>query len=85
MSYANIYAMKRTTIYVDPELEVLLKRESIRRGKPAAELIRDAVRAYLSEDPAKLPPGAGAFRSGRKETAERAEEILAKTGFGKHK
>lgn len=77
--------MKRTTIYLDAELEVLLKRESLRRGKPAAELIRDAVRTYLTERPAQLPAGAGAFRSGRKTTAERAEEVLTSTGFGEEK
>jgi hypothetical protein len=85
MAYANIYTVKRTTIYMDAELEVLLKRESLRRGKPAAELIRDAVRAYLTERPAQLPPGGGAFRSGRRKTAERAEEILIETGFGEEK
>lgn len=80
--YANIYTMKRTTIYLDPDLEVLLKLEALRSGKPAAEVIREAVRAYLQGRPGKLPPGAGAFRSRRKETAERAEEILRRSKFG---
>jgi len=31
--------MRRTTIYLDTELETLLKIETIRRGKPMAELI----------------------------------------------
>jgi hypothetical protein len=55
---------------------------ALRSGKPAAELIRDALRAYLSDRPGKLPPGGGAFRSGRKNTAERAEGVLRSSRFG---
>ena len=75
--------MKRTTIYLEPELELLLKSEMRRRKQPMAELVREALRAYLGSEPHKTPPGAGAFRSGRRDTAERAEEILARSGFGK--
>ncbi len=74
--------MKRTTIYLDADLEVLLKLEALRSGKAAAELIRDALRAYLHARPGKLPPGGGEFRSGRKNTAERAEEVLRRSKFG---
>ncbi|OFW01818.1 MAG: hypothetical protein A3I61_05590 [Acidobacteria bacterium RIFCSPLOWO2_02_FULL_68_18] len=74
--------MKRTTIYLEPELEVLLKLEMRRQQRPMAELVREAVHAYVTREPLKAPPGAGAFASGRSDTAARAEEILAKTGFG---
>jgi hypothetical protein len=74
--------MKRTTLYLDPALELRLKSEMRRRKKPMAELIREALRAYLGSEPGKAPPGAGAFRSGRRDTAAKAEEILAQTGFG---
>jgi ribbon-helix-helix CopG family protein len=74
--------MKRTTIYLEPEDEVLLKLEAMKSGRPAAEVIREAIRAYLHERPGKLPPGGGAFRSGRKTTAERAEEVLRTSKFG---
>lgn len=47
-----------------------------------AELIRDALRAYLGSGSGKAPPGAGAFRSGRRDTAGQAEKVLARTGFG---
>lgn len=73
--------MKRTTIYLSSEIEVRLKREMVRRGQPMAELVREAVEAYLS-DPAPGPPGAGAFASGRADTAERAEDLLGELGFG---
>jgi hypothetical protein len=74
--------MKRTTVYLDPDDEVLLKLEAIRSGRPAAELIRAAIRAYLHGRPGMLPPGAGRFHSGRKNTAERAEDILGSSHFG---
>jgi hypothetical protein len=74
--------MKRTTIYLDPELDLLLKTEVLRRKRPMAELIRDALLAYLGREPGAGPPGAGAFRSGHSDTAEKAEQFLAKTRFG---
>jgi hypothetical protein len=74
--------MKRTTIYFDPELEVLLKLEMLRQKRPMAEIVREALHAYVTREPQKAPPGAGAFSSGRSDTADRAEDILAETGFG---
>jgi hypothetical protein len=74
--------MKRTTIYLEPELEVRLKMEGLRRKQPMAELVREAVEAYLTSEPTKGPPGAGAFSSGRSDTADNAEAVLADTGFG---
>lgn len=74
--------MRRTTIYLEPELEVLLKTEMLRQNRPMAEIVRDAVRAYVTREPRKAPPGAGAFASGRTDTAERAETMLQETGFG---
>lgn len=74
--------MKRTTIYLEPELEVLLKLEVLRQGRPMAEIVREAVQAYVTREPRRVPPGAGAFSSGRADTAERAEQVLSETGFG---
>jgi hypothetical protein len=74
--------MKRTTIYLEPELEVLLKLEMLREKRPMAEIVRDAVRAYVTREPRRAPPGAGAFASGHADTAERADEVLGRTGFG---
>jgi len=79
--YVAIY-MKRTTLYLDPDMEVLLKLESMRRGQPMAEIIREALDAYLRKEPRRQPPGRGAFRSGRKDIAERSEELLSGS-FGK--
>jgi hypothetical protein len=74
--------MKRTTIYLESDLEVLLKLEMLRRKQPMAELVREAIRAFVTREPREVPPGAGAFASGRPDTADRAEAVLAETGFG---
>lgn len=74
--------MRRTTIYLDPDLEVLLKLEGLRQKGPVADIIREAVRAYVTREPRRAPPGGGAMASGHADTADRAEEILAETGFG---
>jgi hypothetical protein len=75
--------MKRTTIYLDADLEILLKLEAMRRKQPMAELLREALRSYLVQVPRKAPLGAGAFDSGHSDTADRAEEVLGELGFGK--
>ena len=74
--------MKRTTLYLEPDLEIRLKLEAMRRKKPMVEVIREALRAYFEHRPKSIPPGAGAFQSGHVDTAERAEELLGELGFG---
>lgn len=74
--------MKRTTIYLDPDLETRLQHEAMQLRKPMAEIIRQALREYLDKRTRELPPGEGAFDSGRTDTAERAEEVLSESGFG---
>ena len=74
--------MRRTTLYLDPELEVLLKLETLRQKRPMAEIVREALHAYVTRTPRAAPPGAGAFASGASDTADRAEEILQAPGFG---
>ena len=49
--------MKRTTIYFEPELEALLKAETIRRNRPMAEIVREAVREYVVRS-SQVPPAA---------------------------
>jgi len=74
--------MKRTTIYLEPELEAQLKAETLRSGRPMAEIIREAVREFLVRGRPAPPPGAGEFASGRADTADRTEQVLVETGFG---
>lgn len=74
--------MKRTTVYLEPDLEVLLKLETQRQQRPMAEIIREALRSYVTREPRQAPPGAGAFASGRSDTATRVDDVLKETAFG---
>jgi hypothetical protein len=69
--------MKRITIVVPDELNALLQEERRRRDVPAAEVVRDALEAYLvkKDEPRRLS-FAALGRSGRHDISERVEEIL---------
>jgi hypothetical protein len=73
--------VRRTTIYLEPDLEVLVKLEAVRSHRSIAEILREALRSYLSSRPPQVPPGAGGFDSGEIQTAEHAEEVLGELGF----
>jgi predicted transcriptional regulator len=74
-------AMKRTTVTLPDDLAARLEHERHRRAVPAAEIIRQALTAYLSSPEASPEakgglPFIGIGRSGRRDTAREAEEIL---------
>jgi hypothetical protein len=74
--------VKRTTIYLQTDLELNLKREARRQKRPMADLVRDAIRAYLDESPTRRPPGGGAFASGLADTSSHVDAALTNTDFG---
>lgn len=74
--------MRRTTVYLEPELELRLKAEARRLDLPVAQLIREALREKLERAPRSRSVRAGAFSSGRTDTASTADEVLSDTGFG---
>jgi hypothetical protein len=71
----------RTTVYLDEEAYRRLQRLARRRGRPAAELIREAVSEYsLRAMPVQRPASIGSGRSGRRDLSVRTDELL--DGFG---
>lgn len=74
--------MHRTTIHLDAELEAQLRAESRRTGKSMAALIREALRARFGGRPLPASRHAGAFASGRRDTADDVDQALRETGFG---
>jgi plasmid stability protein len=61
--------MKRTQIYIDEDLDAMLREAAAAEGRSAASIIREAVRAYLSTkggEPTSDPllELAGAFTGG---------------------
>lgn len=74
-------ATTKTTVYLDAEAYRELQHLARREGRPAAELVREAVAEYAARRAVRaLPASLGAGRSGKGDVASRAEELLA--GFG---
>jgi predicted transcriptional regulator len=76
--------MKRTSIVLDPELEISLKLEAMRQRRPSSELVREALRAYLAERQQAPDLGwiGGLESATAGDVAERAEDELADLGEG---
>ncbi|MBW3603393.1 MAG: ribbon-helix-helix domain-containing protein [Actinobacteria bacterium] len=76
--------MRRTTIYLDAELDMQLRAESRRRNRPVAEIIREILRERFNAErnSHSRSPHAGSFSSGTSDTASRVDDVLAETGFG---
>jgi hypothetical protein len=66
----------KTTVYLDTDTVLALRRMSESQGRSQAELIRDALQAYTAKAKRPLPPGMGKYDSGESDISERAEEIL---------
>jgi anti-sigma-K factor RskA len=76
--------MKRTTVFADDEVIGALQAIARRRGVTLSEITREALAAYVTRQQRRRKPLTltGIGRSGRRDVAERAEEIL-KEGFGR--
>lgn len=75
----NIYAMHRTTVFLDKGLLRRARQFAQREGKSFAAVVREALAAYIAERrrPASGPPSiAGRFASGRSDVSETADELL---------
>lgn len=68
--------MIKTTVYLDTEVALSLRRMAESEGRSQAELIRDALQAYTRKAKRPRLPGIGEFHSGHTDTSERAREIL---------
>ena len=74
----------KTTVYLDADAYQRLKRLARARRRPPAELVREAVLEYAAKhEPARAARSIGAFRSGRHDLSERAEELL--DGLGRER
>ena len=78
------------TVKLDPVLEQRLRLQSAALGRPASELIREALVAYLDRNPAPLPSafalGSDLFGrfSGPADLAARRKSALAEDWGRKH-
>lgn len=76
--------MKRTTIFVEDNVLDALQAMARRRGVSLAHVTREALAAYIAQHKGKRKPltFVAIGRSGRRDVAERFEELL-KEGFGR--
>lgn len=74
--------MKKTSLYLPPDLDRALTRRAAERGVSKAALMRDAL-ADAARPPAArgAPRGRGIFE-GPEDLAESLDEHLAELGFG---
>ena len=74
----HIYAMKRTSLFLDEGVLEALEAEAGRRGVSVASLVREALAAYVANPGGRmpLPSIAGQFASGHADTSARVDELL---------
>lgn len=75
--------MKKTTLYLDEGTDLALKQIARSRRSSQAELIRQALAQFVVSAETPQPIGIGAYRSGRNDVAERAEELLREAARGR--
>ena len=78
-TYASIRHMKRTTLFIDEQLEAELRDLAQRKKRPMAAEVRDALARHVAEARAAGPSTLSFVamgRSGRRDIAERHEELL---------
>jgi predicted transcriptional regulator len=63
-------AMEKTTLYLTSELARMLQDVSRRKGRPQAELVREALQQYLERQERPLPRSIGIAASGELDAAE---------------
>ena len=74
-------AMRKTSIYIDPDVDVALARRAAAEGTTKAAVIREALRVAAGASRRVKPSARGVF-SGPPDLASRADEHLSRTEFG---
>ena len=73
--------MRKTSIYIEDEVDVALSRRAASEGTTKAEVIRTALRAAAGSALHVRPRAAGVFE-GPADLAEHADTHLRDSGFG---
>jgi hypothetical protein len=73
--------VKKTSIYLDPELDRALGRRAAAQGTTKAALIRDALAEAAAPSAAAKPRACGVFE-GPGDLSQDVDGHLARTGFG---
>jgi TATA-box binding protein (TBP) (component of TFIID and TFIIIB) len=73
--------VKKTSIYLEDELDRALALRAAEEGITKAELIRRSLKGVVGR-PSRQKPSVGVFRSGLGDLSVRDEDYLTETGFG---
>ena len=73
--------MKKTSLYLDPDLDEALARRAADEGLTKAEFIRRTLAGAVSRPP-RAKPTVGVFRSTDGGVARNVDRALRDTGFG---
>ena len=74
--------MKKTSIYLDPDLDDALARRAADEGLTKAEFIRRTLAGALSRPPRVKPEAVALVKDGKSGVAAEIDAYLAATGFG---
>jgi Ribbon-helix-helix protein, copG family len=73
--------VRKTSIYIEPEVDVALGRRAAAEGTTKANLIRQALREAAGSSLRVKPRARGVFE-GPADLASRVDEHLSESGFG---
>lgn len=76
--------MRRTSITLPDDVEDRLRREARRRGASIAEVVREAIAAYLPTPPERRLSFTAVGESGEDDLSERVDEIVAEEIARRH-
>lgn len=74
--------MVETTLYLEEDTLQTLLQLAKAQGRSQSEIIREALAIYKERGPRPTPKGIGAYRSGRSDVSERAEDLLREAARG---
>lgn len=81
MAGGTLPTVKKTSIYIEDEVDIGLARRAAAEGTSKAELIRTALRQAAAGSVGVKPRAKGVF-AGPADLAEKTDEHLASSGFG---
>jgi hypothetical protein len=74
--------VKKTSLYLDPDLDEALARRAADEGLTKAEFIRRTLAGALSRPPRVKPQAVALVKDGKDGVAADIDAYLAATGFG---
>jgi hypothetical protein len=74
--------VKKTSIYLEPDLDERLAARAAEEGLTKAEFIRRGLAALVTKPKRPKPLGAGIIKDAPKDVSANVDRYLAETGFG---